>query len=122
MIVDHPFFPTHPTSTTPIQHLSEIVSSITEFVAGRSHAQPVSRPIHASSECHAGLRSRKPKKRRSVATTDRLAASLLPTAASSGDVFIKIFERLRDPKLRTFKYIFILVCICLSVALIVIHK
>lgn len=47
-------------------------------------------------------------------------ATISPT--SNSDLFVKIIEFLRDPKMITFKYILILVCLFFSILIIFIHK
>ncbi|CAF1614656.1 unnamed protein product [Adineta ricciae] len=63
------------------QNLSEILSSITD-------------------ECQSGLRSRKPRRKRSIVSS--------ATPVPSGDKVLQILELLRDPKLLIFKYLFVL--------------
>ncbi len=65
------------------------------------------------------LRSRKIKKKRSTMSIERLA-SISPTR--NNDLFLKLIECLRDPKIITFKYILILACLCFSILIIFIHK
>ncbi|CAF3854942.1 unnamed protein product [Adineta steineri] len=81
------------------QNLSEIFSSIND-------------------ECQNALRSRKPKKKKSIMSIEKS----LSTTNSNSDLFLKLIECLRDSKLITFKYICILACLCFSILIILIHK
>jgi len=105
------------------QNLSEIFSSVNEFVY--ILLSFIKFLFSSYSQClqnASNLRSRKIKKKRSILSTDKLPSTHIPTATPNGDLFIKLIECLRDPKLSAFKYIFILVCLCFSLLIIFIHK
>jgi len=108
------------------QNLSEIFSSVNEFVYILLPFIKLLFSFFSScSQClqnASNLRSRKIKKKRSILSTDKLPSTHIPTATPNGDLFIKLIECLRDPKLSAFKYIFILVCLCFSLLIIFIHK
>ncbi|CAF4429896.1 unnamed protein product [Rotaria sp. Silwood2] len=69
------------------------------------------------------LKSRKIKKKKSsTLSIEKLASTMVSTPTSNDDLFVKIIECLRNRKLITFKYIFILACLCFSILIIFIHK
>ncbi|CAF3633712.1 unnamed protein product [Rotaria socialis] len=90
------------------QNLIEAVASINESIEN----------LHNQS-C---LRTRKIKKKKSAISVEKLAATYVSTPSSNGDLFIKLIECVRDPKLIAFKYILLLACVCFSILIIFIHK
>ncbi|CAF1038931.1 unnamed protein product [Rotaria sp. Silwood1] len=68
------------------------------------------------------LKSRKIKKKKSTISMEKLTSTIVSTPTSDRDLIVKIIECLRNRKLITFKYIFILACLCFSILIIFIHK
>jgi len=76
-------------------------------------------PSNDNNENSSAFRSRKNKKKKPIATTTVIEKSSSPNR----NLFLVIKERIRNRKITAFKCVFILICLCLSIIILVLsHK